>query len=119
MEDFEFNFPVWAVGTGDADGIHGFAIVRITDPGRGSCLPIFTDTDLANRFVERRTATHSKEHHILKIENARSLGVIVGSLAQAGVGFVAVDFLVWENQTSAVFIAVEKVLETCQSYPAE
>lgn len=115
MEEFQLDFPVWALGSG-VDSPHGdqvFSIVRITDKTRGSCMPIFTDTDLAERFATRLAGKKAADFETILIKNAKSLAVIVGSLAQQGCKHVIVDFFFRKRGTSAVYIDVSNIIAEC------
>jgi hypothetical protein len=115
MEEFQLDFPVWALGTGvdSPQGDRVFSIVRITDKMRCSCMPIFTDTDLAERFAKRLAGDKATEFETILIKNAKSLAVIVGSLAQQGCKHVVVDYFFRKGGTSAVYVDVSNIITEC------
>jgi hypothetical protein len=112
MSGFQINFPVWVIGIDNPSG-EGFKIAGVTDEELGSWLPVFTDTDLASRFLELSICPGDASRRTIEIENVQSFRELVGKLSRSGCQHVVFDYsLVGPNVTGSL-VSVKDVLDEC------
>ena len=116
MQEFGLEFPVWTIGATFpiTNGNEGFSIVRINDAECGPCLPLFTDEDLADRFINLAKTERTGEYHTIVIEDPKSLAKVANCLAEKGCEYAVVDCFLRENGPPSVYIPVEKILDACE-----
>src|SRR5262249_20698321 len=114
-EDLELDFPLWTLGTyiKVADRAEVFSIVRLREGKHGDCFPLFTDTDLAERFLNRVANENRASFQILEIKNPWALADLIRSFAEATCQFVAIDYFFAKTTASAAYVQVQDFLTEC------
>jgi hypothetical protein len=74
-EAFVFGFPVWTVADGEKHGQRGFptSIVLLTVLNKGDVMAVFTDVDLARRFIEEMPLPGKVPVELLTEEDLRAI----------------------------------------------
>lgn len=118
MEEFGLKFPVWTIGTTfhRPDGSEAYSVIRVNDADCGPCMPVFSDLDIADRFIEQAKVERSGEYQTIIVEDPKTLGEVVNCISHKGCEYIVVDCSIQSEGPPSVFISVEQVLEACDQY---
>lgn len=113
LVSFDLEFPVWIIAAVEHENATAGAFVRFNDPVHESCFPIFTDTDLAERFKENAIKHDQRLLRIIEVKNKTILGNVLKALKKEGCQYVTRDFFFRQNSATGQYITVENAIAWC------
>lgn len=110
-EIFLAHLPVFTI-VRKAD-FHKFGLIQsipktIAEP-HGTFLPLFTDTDLADRFRASLYGGRAKAHPMVSLNSLNALGQVVAALQQVGCKYVGIDVTLGQNPRGQ-FVPIDSFL---------
>jgi hypothetical protein len=113
MNGLELEFPVWTIGKISESG-KSVSILRVEDAVHSACAPIFTDTDLAERFRDETIDGRPGNYRVIPIKDSRTLARFVSGLSSIGCQHVVIDFLMGQQHTKVRYVTVSGILSECE-----
>lgn len=113
------RFPLFTVANKAAIHKYGLppAIIKPRTDEHGLFFPLFTDEDLATRFIEATTKRKLRRTFtVVELLTINSLHAIAEFLESQGCRYVGLDVSFFGRQPQGQFIPIREFLEECQEW---
>lgn len=112
MDPFDIDFPVFVIIQASPKNPGQVALPQFNDPIHGPFLPVFTDIDLAERFMSNVIPDWVGVRS-LPVKSKEALGQLLPSVIEDKCQFLTIDFFHRNKSAVATFYYIEQVLKWC------